>query len=474
MSLRHLDAMALAVIGLVLFAPGPASAGVQPGSPSDEEIRQMLVTRVAVQKQATGIVVGIIGPQGRRLVAFGTMAAGDQRPVGGDTVFDVGSLTKVFTALLLADMAHRGEVVLEAPVSTYLPANGVKVPKRGGRQITLVDLATHTSGLPPRPTNLVSNEPENKYAGYTVDLMYQCLSSLPGTGDRETRYEYSNLGYGLLGHALARRAERSYAELLRARITEPLGLADTRIDLTPGMRTRLAAGYDSDLVPAPHWDFGALESAGALRSTANDLLSFLEAVLGYHKTDLAPAMGLMLATRRPGGMQPSTQIALAWNVLSSGGGLIAWKNGSVGGYRSFLGYDPSARVGVVALANAQTAVGVDDIGLHVLDPSQPVNLRPPKAHHEVPIDSAVLDRYVGRYRFSATDVLTVTRDGNRLYGQEPGQDKFEMFAEGERDFFLKVIDAQVTFELQGDGPAAAALWHQDGQDQRGVRIKSRK
>jgi CubicO group peptidase (beta-lactamase class C family) len=433
----------------------------------------MLVTRVAVQKRATGIVVGLIGPQGRRLVAFGTMAAGDQRPVSGDTVFDVGSLTKVFTALLLADMAHRGEVSLEAPVGRYLPASGVKVPERGGRPIALVDLATHTSGLPLRPTNLVSTDPGNKYAGYTVDLMYQCLSSLAAVGDRGTRYEYSNLGYGLLGHALARRAERSYAELVRARITGPLGLEDTRIDLTPGMGARLAAGYDNDLAPAPHWDFGALESAGALRSTANDLLSFLEAVLGYRKTGLAPAMSSMLATRRPGGMPPSTQIALAWNVLSSGGRLIAWKNGSVSGYRSFLGYDPSARIGVVALANAQTAVGVDDIGLHLLDPLQPVDLRPPRAHHEVPIAPAVLDRYVGRYRFSATDVLTVTRDGQRLFGQEPGQDRFELFAEGERDFFLKVIDAQVTFEQRGEGPATAAVWHQGGQDERGVRITSK-
>src|ERR1043165_8486898 len=217
---------------LLLLLPvlaGPAAAG--PG-PSDEEIRQMLVTRVTVQKQATGIVVGIVGPGGRRLVAFGTMGTGDPRPVDGDTVFDVGSLTKVFTALLLADMSRRGEVAHEAPVSKYLPPDGVKVPKRGGRPIALVDLATHTSGLPLRPTNLPSNDAENKYAGYTVELMYQCLSSLAAGGDLETRYEYSNLGYGLLGHALPPRARGSYAELRRARITEPLGQADTRIDLT--------------------------------------------------------------------------------------------------------------------------------------------------------------------------------------------------------------------------------------------------
>jgi serine-type D-Ala-D-Ala carboxypeptidase/endopeptidase len=129
-----------------------------------------------------------------------------------------------------------------------------------------------------------------------------------------------------------------------------------------------------------------------------------------------------------------------------------------------------ARAGVVALANAETNTGVDDIGLHVLDPRQPVNLRPPSVHKETPIRPALLDRYVGRYRFSETDVLTVTRDGDRLFGQEPGQDKFQLFPEGERAFFLKAIDAQVTFEQRGDAAATAAIWRQDGQDQRGVRV----
>ena len=455
-------------IGLALLATS-ALAGAPPATLPDEELRQMLAARVDAQRWATGIVVGIVGPKGRRLVTYGTMGAGDPRPVGADTVFDVGSITKVFTSLLLADMARRGEVSLDAPVSQYLP-DGVKLPLRGGRPITLVDLATHTSGLPLRPTNLPSDNPENRYAGYTVDLMYRCLSALAANGDLGTEYGYSNLGYGLLGHALSRRAGVAYRELLRTRVTGPLGLADTRFDLTPGMQARLATGHTADLAPAPHSDFDDLEGGGGLRSTAGDLLTFLEAVLGYKKTPLAPAMQTMSATRRPGGMDPSTEIALAWNVLSSDGRTLLWKNGRVTGFRAFAGYDPAARVGVVALANAETNTGVDDIGLHVLDPRRPVNLRPPSVHREVPIRPALLDRYVGRYRFSETDVLTVTRDDDRLFGQEPGQDKFQLFPEGERAFFLKVLDAQVTFEQRGDATATAAIWHQDGQDQRGARV----
>jgi len=248
-------------------------------------------------------------------------------------------------------------------------------------------------------------------------------------------------------------------------------MRDTGIHWSTGSKRRLAVGYDSDLAPAPRWGMGALQSAGALHSSADDLLNLLDAVLGYRKSTLSPALATMAATRRPGGMDPSTQIALAWNVYQTDGREIFWKNGSVGGYRSFIGYDAKARIGVLALANAQTAVGVDDIGLHLLDPNLPVDLHVPKVHKQVVISPVILGRYVGRYRFSPTDILTVTREGDRLFGQEPGQDKFELFAEGEHDFFLKTIDAQVTFESSGAASAKIATWHQDGQTQRGDRIE---
>jgi len=180
----------------------------------------------------------------------------------------------------------------------------------------------------------------------------------------------------------------------------------------------------------------------------------------------------MLETRRPGGMTPARFIAMGWNVQPVGDHEIAWKNGSVGGYRTFIGFDARARIGVVVLTNAQTAVGGDDIGLHVLDPSSPVDLHVPVKHQAIAVDPAQLDRYVGRYKFSDTDILVVTRDGAQLYGLSPGADRYPLFPEAERAFFLKVIDAQVTFVVppDGTGPASAAIWHQGGQDQRGERI----
>ncbi len=449
-----------------------ATVPAQAAPPPDAELRRMLVTRVDVQRQATGVVIGIVAPTGQRVVAYGTRGLDDKRPITADTVFDIGSITKLFTALLLADLATRGQVALDDPAAHYLPAS-VHLPERNARPITLVDLATHTSGLPLRPGNLLSNDPDNKYAGYTAELLYEYLASFQLTRDPGSQYEYSNVGYGLLGQALSHKLRLRYADAIQARITGPLGMRDTRIVVTRDMQARAAIGYSSQLAPVPHWEFGALESAGALRSTARDLMRLLGAQLGYRKTALHRALTSMLDARRPGGMAPSKFIALGWNIQVSGDREIAWKNGSVGGYRAFIGFDAKARVGVVALANAQTAFGVDDIGLHVLDPDYPVDLHVPVPHKAIAIEPTLLDRYVGRYRFSDTDILTVTRDGAQLYGLSPGADRYPLYPEAEREFFLKLVDAQVTFIVAPNGPprATAVIWHQGGQDQRGERIE---
>src|SRR5262245_25513494 len=143
--------------------------------PSTDEIREILVKRVDHQKQAVGIVVGVIEPAGRRVVAYGKLANGDPRTLDGDTIFEIGSISKVFTSLLLADMMHRKEVALDDPAARYLPEN-IKMPERSGKSITLRHLSTHSSGLPPLPGNFKPKDPHNPYADYSVGDLYQFLS----------------------------------------------------------------------------------------------------------------------------------------------------------------------------------------------------------------------------------------------------------------------------------------------------------
>ena len=441
--------------------------------PSDSEIRGILAKRIDEFHQSVGIVVGVIEPSGRRVVSYGALEKGDPRPLNGDTVFEIGSITKVFTSLLLSDMVQHGEVALSDPVQKYLPAS-VKMPQRNGRQITFVDLATHTSGLPRLPTNFKPKDPANPYADYTVADLYEFLSSYELPRDIGSQYEYSNLGGGLLGHVLSLHAGMSYEALVHSRITGPLHMNDTAIALSPGMKARLAVGHDVQLKPVANWDLPTLAGAGALRSTANDLLTFLAANLGYTKTPLAPAMAAMLDVHRPTGT-PGLEVALAWHIFTRDGNPLIWHNGGTGGYRSFIGYDPKARVGVVVLANAETINGVDDIGRHLLDPKVPLlpaaAFAPPKQHTEIKVDPKIFDGYAGRYQLAPNFILTVTREGDHLFAQATGQSKFELFAESEKDYFLKVTDAQVTFETDASGRATGLVLHQLGANLPAKRIE---
>ncbi|HEX9160233.1 MAG TPA: serine hydrolase, partial [Thermoanaerobaculia bacterium] len=453
------------VFGLLLIACSVRGAE-QAVLPPNDEVGAILANRIDVQHQGVGIVVGLIDRDGRRIVAHGTFD-NDTRPVNGDTLFEIGSATKVFTCLLLADALKRGEVSLDDPVAKYLP-NSVKVPERDGRKITLLDLATHTSGLPRLPLNMKPANASNPYAEYTVQQMYGFLASYTLPRDPGAMYEYSNLGGGLLGHVLALRAGTDYETLVRKRITGPLSMNSTVITLDDDLKQRLAPGHDNQQQRVPNWDLPALAGAGALRSTANDLLTLLSANLGITRTELAPAMTLMLETRRPTGMT-GLEIALGWHVSTSGERQIVWHNGGTGGYRSFIAFDPKQRTGVVVLSNMSTDA-VDDIGRHLLDPSFPL-IAPPKERKETQLAPEVLDRYVGRYELAPHFILTVTREGGRLFTQATGQGKVEVFPESERDFFLKVTNAQITFNLDASGRAAGLVLHQAGRDISGKRIE---
>jgi D-alanyl-D-alanine-carboxypeptidase/D-alanyl-D-alanine-endopeptidase len=465
-------AACLAIVSTL--APGPLRA--EPASapqsmPSDAEIREMLQIRVDVQKRATGVVVAVTEPAGHRVVAYGVRNLSDRTPVDGDTVYDIGSLTKVFTALLLTQDVARGRLSLDAPVRTCVPAASGFLAPHGGREVSFADLATHTSGLPLRPDNLVSKDPDDKYAGYSAEDLMAFLAAFKPTRPPGAAYDYSNVGFGLLGLALSRCDHADYASLIRERITGPLGMTDTALEPGPGMLRREASGYDVDFELLPHWHMGALAPAGGLRSTADDLLKFLDAALGRPPSPLTPALQALTAVERPGGMAPATAIALGWNIYRHDGREVVWKNGNVGGFRTFMGYERTTGTGVVALANMLTPEGADDIGLHLLDPSYPANLKPPRAHHEVRLDAAMLDRYVGVYQFpdSDTDIATVRREGDRLVVIAPGSGPLRLYPEGDGRFFLKIADVELTFIDVVAGRATRLVWNQDGTDQVGAR-----
>lgn len=472
--LKCIATLAAGAVVAVASANVASAASARWRLPSDTEIQKVLAQTIDVQHRGVGIVVGVIDAHGERVVSYGVLNQSDPQPLNGDTEFEIGSATKVFTSLLLADMARSGEVALNDPLSKYLPPS-VKVPSRDGKQITLVDLSTHTSGLPRMPTDFSPKDLENPYTDYTEADAYAFLNSYKLTRGIGETYEYSNLGAGLLGLALSRRAGTDYATLLKTRVTGPLGMNDTTLVLSPDQRARLAVGHDENLKPVANWDFAVLAPAGGLRSTANDMLKFLSAELGFTPSPLRPAMEAQVdyGPRRPTGVK-GLDVGLGWHFAAGPTGLfsgptkeIVWHNGGTGGYRSYVAFDPATHYGVVVLSNTGLEGVVEDIGIHLLTGrplTPPPVAKPAPEHHAIAFDEKVMGRYVGHYQLTPDLTITISRDGEHLYGQLTGQGPLEIFPESPRDFFLKVVDAEVTFQVSPDGRVTGLILRQNGHD----------
>jgi CubicO group peptidase (beta-lactamase class C family) len=349
----------------LVFAPHAPTAPPPPPPenwdiPADPVIAALIDARIA-DRPGEGIVIGVIEPAGRRIVARGPAGG---TAFNGKTVFEIGSMSKVFTSLLLADMIGRGEVALDDPAAKYLPA-GAHMPERGGKQITLRDLATHSSGLPRLADNMPFGNPANPYADYTEQMMLDFLGRYQLPRDIGSKFEYSNLGVGLLGYLLARRAGMDYETLLKQRVLIPLGMADTAITLSADQKARFAQGYDATMRPAAAWDLPTLAGAGAIRSTGEDMLAFLSAAMGTRQTSLAPAFQRMLAQRWPG---PGTgvDIGLAWMVAKAPRGEVVFHDGGTGGFRTTMAYDPAKKRGVIVLTNAAREPSSNDLAIHLL------------------------------------------------------------------------------------------------------------
>ena len=288
--------------------------------------------------------------------------------LNGDTVFAIASLTKIFTALLLADMAGRGEVAMDDPVEKHLP-QGVMIEPFGGKALRLVDLVTYTPGLPGWPQNLKPLDTAKPFPAYPEADLYAALKQGPLKYPPGTHYEYSNFGFGLLGHVLARRGKKSLDEMFQSRICIPLGMTSTRLTLTQAMRALLVPGHGDKLQPVQAWEMPeTFAGAGGLFSTANDLANLLEGATGRRTTALDRAFSALTQLRRPTD-KADTLAAAGWFVSPANGDELVWKDGATVGYSSFIGYSARSRSGLILLADGQCGDTLTPLGKHLLDPS---------------------------------------------------------------------------------------------------------
>jgi len=346
-------------------APSPVDAALPPVKIADLESvldhdldgARSAVFRLGPLAEGTGggIAIGVVDHGVRRVFAFGTA-----RP---DSIFEIGSVTKTFTALLLARMVSEGRVHYDEPVRELLPSGAV--PKPEGAEITLLDLATQHSGLPRMPDNFHPADPANPYADYHPADLYHFLASHGLAKPATTEFLYSNLGFGLLGQALANRAGVSYAALVEKEIAAPLGLKDTVVSLSAGQQARFIQGHDPEHRPAHAWDLDALAGAGAIRSTAGDMLTYLEAQL--HPGKFPALAGAISQTHElRADAMIGMRIGLAWLYVEKSG--YYWHNGGTGGFSSYAFFDPKHdRAGVVLFNTTLSGGGsfADTLGAHV-------------------------------------------------------------------------------------------------------------
>lgn len=424
---------------------GPANRPNTPKPATDVDPDGPHRAAVAAQVQpfvdaelVNGLVIGLYDAGKLEIYGFGTGPEG-KRP-DGTTLYELGSVTKVYTSLLLADAVQRREVQLDTPVAELLPP-GITVPTKDRAVITLKHLALHASGLPRLPPSLVQARATDPYGGYGEEALYRDLIATELETPPGTRIVFSNYGSGLLGHALGKKLGSGYGPVLRERILGPLGLGDTFVGFPAGTDSRRAPGTDEDLQPAAPWTFDALAGAGALVSTVRDQLRLVDAELDAYagsKAELRAPMRLTQEDQLAGEGGPNT--GLGWQIDSQG---RYWLNGGTGGYHAFVGFDVKTRRGVVILASTATSLldRLADTMYKVLDGTPPAPAKFPTPEQLVPL--------AGTYDFSGTQ-LTVTVAGKRLYIEGPGEPKHRMSPLSDREFFIEPLQAAAIFQKEGE------------------------
>ncbi len=408
------------------------------------------------------IAIALIDSAGITYHNFGKTAE-NGKAVDEHTIYEIGSISKVFTGILLAQQVLDGDLKLEDEINNFLP-EGIKAAAIGEEEITFGHLTDHTSGFPRMPDNFSPANPNNPFADYTVDQMYAFIADYKPGRRAGTNYEYSNFAQGLLGHLLALNKNSTYEALMVQTIADPLEMEDTRIALRDRMNENLALGHSGGTV-VENWDIPTLAGAGAIRSSTSDLATFIAANLGYVDCPLKEAMALSQKVRHS--KAEGRKVAMGWHYRSGKYGDLIWHNGGTGGYRTFAGFVKETGVGVVLLTNS--SISSDDIGFHLLNPnSQLANVKSKDQAVEVP--ESILEQYVGVYEIAPDFMITITKEGKQLFGQATNQQRFEIYPESQTKFYLTVVEASISFQSQ-NGVVKSLTLFQGGQKMPGNKVE---
>ena len=458
-----------------LSLPALAWAQTLPPPSEDAALHDLLNQRL--RHEGVGLAAARLLPDGSlQLAAAGRSGNGQALLTPDRHGFEIGSITKTFIGLLLADAVVRGELKLDDAMEASLP-EGISLRDRDGQPLRWVDVATHRSGLPRLPTDMAPKDGNDPYADFGDAQMLASLRAFKPTRRRDEAYEYSNHGYGLLGWLLARRAGQPLSALMEARILAPLGLggpSGMRLRLKPQAGPGLVQGHSAQGQSVPAWHFDALAGAGALLATAAQLARYGQAALGLVKHPLSEAFALALKPHSDLGPAANVKTGLAWMLAERKGQQLATHDGGTAGFSSSLWLNLTQVRGGLALANAQ--VVVTDLARHLMDESSPMRdiaaeQQARNASLAQPAQAVSAERLAslaGVYALSPQFKITLRANGTRLFAQATGQGEFELFAKSERVYFARITPLELHFDAGDEKPAAFVL-HQAGQQLRFLR-----
>lgn len=453
----------------------PRPAPVTDGSTSDGVQVERVALDEAFAAAADELVAPLIEGEYARHLVWGVLSDGetltrgygqrgpdDPRAPDGDSLYEIGSITKVFTGLLLADAVVEGHMALDDPIDQYLPEGSRPVQKRGA--VPLKALASHFSGFPRMPRNLGDVDPKRPFEFYDRKLLLEGLGALRVLREPGTRYAYSNYATGLLGWMVAEHQGSDYRTLLRERILAPLGMDRTDIVLTETMEPHRTHAADSANDWSEPWFFDCLAGCGAIRSSANQMLEFGRFVIDPEDHPLAEA--LELTTRVP--YEHETQVGLGWHYSRDRSAL--WHNGQTGGYHAMFTVEPEAGVAVVVLAtgNSKHVEGLARQLRRLVEGEAP---EPMDVRGSLTLADEALEEYVGRYQLDTNTVVDVTHRDSRLYVQLTGQLPLRIYAESDDHFYYRAVAAEVDFERDEDCKVTAFVLHQHGRVMHSPRIE---
>lgn len=443
------------------FCAGVLCCLVSAAFAEDSPIDAVVLGRVAAAETPACIAVAVIAEKVREIFACTEGIA--KIPFDRHSAFEIGSITKGFTGLLLADMVVKGEVSLDDPASKY-SRPGARLPTFERKEITLRDLVTQTSGLPRMPPGFTSKNPANPYVDFDADALYAALARTELKGPIGKTPEYSNFGFMWLSEILSRRGGKHYDALLKERVLDPLGMTESFFVPNEAELSRLVQPHAFPYVETPVWDAPIdLAGVGMLRSSIVDMEKLASALAGRRDTPLKAAIALALEPLRPAEMG-GYQTGFAWVTAFVPGARIRWHNGGTGGSRAMIAVNEATKTAAVVLVNS--AVSFDDLPMHLVDSQLPIKTK----HASLPIDPATRGEYAGRYDFGAPNVLDVFVDGDRLMTRMTGQSAIEIAREGIDKFFARGVEATLEFNRDAKGTVVAVTLRQAGHEFRAARL----